>query len=112
MNKLTWPAVGLIAVLAGAAIALATLAHWDAGAILGVLGILGGIGGGAAVAGGVAGRVEDVHDETTAQTKTLNTIERRTNGELDARIANAMEEAAETGAARAVAAIREQGGLR
>lgn len=112
MNKLTWPAVGLIAVLAAVAVALATLAHWDPGAILGVLGILGGIGGGAAVGGAVAGKVEEVHAETTAQTETINTIERRTNGELDARIAAAMEEAAETGAARAVAAIREQGGLR
>lgn len=80
MNKLSWPAVALIAVLAAAAIGLATLAHWDAGAILGILGILGGIGGGAAVGGAVAGKVEDVHAETHQQTQTLAQIERQTNG--------------------------------
>ena len=92
MNKLTWPTVGLIAVLGALAVALATLAHWDSGAILGVLGILGGIGGGAAVAGGVAGKVDDVHAETTAQTTQLNAIERRVNGELDGRIAAAVKQ--------------------
>lgn len=111
MNKLTWPTVGLIAVLAATGVALATLAHWDAGAILGVLGILGGIGGGAAVGGAVAGKVEDVHAETVAQTETINTVAKRVNGELDERIAAAMEEAAETGAARAIAAIRDRGGI-
>lgn len=80
MPKLTWPTVGLIAVLGAITVALATLAHWDAGAILGVLGILGGIGGGAAVAGGVAGKVEDVHTETAAQTRTLAKIDHQTNG--------------------------------
>ena len=78
MQRLTWPAVGLIAVLGGIAVALATLAHWDAGAILGVLGILGGIGGGAAVAGGVAGRVDEVAG--------------RLNGELDGRIVAAVRQ--------------------
>ena len=78
MKQLTWPAVGLISVLAATTIALATLAHWDPGAILGVLGILGGIGGGAAVAGGVAGRVEEVAG--------------RLNGELDGRIVAAVRQ--------------------
>jgi hypothetical protein len=116
MNRLTWPAVALIGVLAGVAVALATLADWDTTAILGVLGVLAGIGGGAAVAGGVAGKVEDVHDATTAQNatladqdKTLATIARRVDGELDKRIVDAMEDAAETGAARAIAALRSNG---
>jgi hypothetical protein len=109
MKQLTWPAVGLIAVLGAIALALATLPKWDPAAILGILGILAGIGGGAAVAGGMSGRVDEIAAETTTQTATLNTIERRTNGELDARIAGAMEEAAETGAARALAALREKG---
>lgn len=78
MNKLTWPTVGLIAVLGVIAVALATLAHWDAAAILGLLGILGGIGGGAAVAGGVTGRVEEVA--------------KRLNGELDGRIVAAVRQ--------------------
>lgn len=119
MNRLTWPTVGLIAVLAAAAIALATLADWDAAAILGLLGILGGLGGGATVAGAVASKVDDVHSETTAQTDTLTaqtdtlaTIAKRVDGELDARIADAMEDAAETGAARTIAELRKQGVLR
>lgn len=80
MTRLTWPTVGLIAVLGAIAIALATLADWEAGAILGLLGILGGIGGGAAVGGAVANKVEDVHAETARQTSTLQTIARQTNG--------------------------------
>ncbi|MEV6306488.1 hypothetical protein AB0M02_44270 [Actinoplanes sp. NPDC051861] len=106
MKQLTWPAVGLIAVLAGTAIALATLAHWDAGAILGVLGILGGIGGGAAVAGGVAGKVEEVHAETAAQTSQLAVIERQTNGLSTAE----REDIARRAAAAAIAAYRAQDG--
>lgn len=79
-SKLTWPAVTLIAVLAAAAIGLATLAHWEPGAILGAIGILAGIGGGAAVGGAVAGKVDDVHAETARQSKTLAQIEHQTNG--------------------------------
>jgi hypothetical protein len=86
VKQLTWPAVGLIAVLAATAIALATLAGWDAGAILGVLGILGGIGGGAAVAGGVSGSVEQLRGETAAQTTTLDTVAHAVNGGLEARL--------------------------
>lgn len=80
MTKLTWPAVALIAVLGAIAVALATLAHWEATAILGAVGVLAGIGGGAAVGGAVAGKVEDVHAETHAQSETLAQIERQTNG--------------------------------
>lgn len=82
MSKLTWPTVGLIGLLGVIAVALATLAHWDAAAILGMIGVLGGLGGGAAVASGVSGRVEEVHDQTV-------TIGKRLNGELDARLAAA-----------------------
>lgn len=63
--------------LGGTATGLATFAHWESGAILGVLGILGGIGGVQLVGGAVAGKVEDVHTETTAQTQTLATIEKK-----------------------------------
>ena len=112
MSKLTWPTVGLVAVLAGAALGLSALAHWDPAAILGLLGILAGVGGGAAVGGAVASKVEDVHTETTAQTDTLATIAKRVDGELDARIAAGMEEAAETGSARVLAELRKQGVIR
>lgn len=91
MNKLSWSSVGLIAVLGAIAVALATLAHWTSGEILGVVGILAGIGGVGVVGGAVAGKVEDVHQATTAQTQTLATIEKNTNGQLaarDARIAD------------------------
>lgn len=80
MNKFTWPTVGLIGILGGIAVALATLAHWDATAIVAVLGILVGVGGGAAVVGTVAGKVEDVHAETAAQTEVLAKIDHQTNG--------------------------------
>jgi len=91
MNKLTWPTVGLIAVLGAIVVFLATLAHWDATGIAAVLGILVGVGGGAAVVGTVAGKVDDVQAETTAQTQTLAKIDHQTNGQLavrDARIAS------------------------
>lgn len=112
MQKLTWPMVGLIAVLGGVALALATLAKWDPAAILGLLGILGGLGGGAAVAGGVAGRVQQLQEETQAQTPVLAEVARRVNGDLDQRIAAAQEEAAEQGAARVIAVLRDQGVIR
>lgn len=84
MNKIAWPTVGLIATLGAIVVALATLAHWDATGIAAVLGILVGVGGGAAVVGTVAGKVDDVHAETAAQTQTLDKIDRQTNGLSDA----------------------------
>jgi len=108
MSKLSWQMVGLIAVLSAAAVALATLADWDPAAILGALGVLGGIGGGAAVAGGVSGRVEQLQADTAAQTTQLGTIERRVNGELDARI----EAGANRAALKVLAELRAQGVIR
>lgn len=102
MNKLTWPTVGLIGVLGATAVALATLADWEAGAVLGVVGILAGIGGGAAVGGAVAAKVEDVHAETEAQTRTLAQIERQTNGLAAAE----KQEIAEAAAAAVLRQIR------
>jgi hypothetical protein len=108
MQKLTWPAVGLIAVLAAVAVALAVLTDWSPAEILGLLGLLGGIGGGAAVVGGVSGRVDDVLNETVGQSQTLDTIERRVNGELDARIAAGADQAA----AKVLGELRAQGVIR
>lgn len=111
MNKLTWQAVILLAVLAGAVVALATLTDWSPAEILGAIGVLAGVGTGAVVGGAQShalnGTVETIAAETTRQTEKIETIERRTNGELDARIAAAMEEAAEMGAARAIAAMQD-----
>lgn len=103
MKQLTWPAVGLITVLGVVVVALATLTDWGSGEILGVAGILAGIGGGAAVAGGVAGRVDELHAETSAQTQTIQTIERQTNG-LSAR---ERQDIAERAAAAAIQAYRD-----
>lgn len=108
MKQLTWPAVGLIAVLGVVTIGLAGFTDWGSGEILGLVGILAGIGGGAAVAGGVSGRVEQLAAETTAQTSTLNTVAHRVNGELDARIAAGADRAAEN----VLAVLRDQGVIR
>jgi len=109
MNKLTWPAVAFLGVIGVVMVALAALTDWGSGEILAAAGLLITVGGGAAIGGAVAGKVDDLHAETTAQTATLTTVAKRVNGELDGRIAAAMEEAAETGAARAIAALRDQG---
>lgn len=85
MNKLTWPTVGLIAILGAIATVLAVFTTWGPGEVLGLVGVLGGLGGGAAVAGGVSGRVEEVHAQTQQ-------ISGRLNGELDARLAAANRE--------------------
>jgi hypothetical protein len=108
MQKLTWPAVGLIAVLAGVAVALATLSDWESAEIIAVVSILAGIGGGAAVVGGVSGRVEQLQAETSAQTQTLDTVAHRVNGELDGRIAAGADRAAE----RVLGVLRDQGVIR
>lgn len=116
MKQLTWQAVALLAVLGAIAVALAGLTHWGAAEIIAMIGILGGIGTGGVVGGAVAGRMADrvdqVHAETTAQTPILETVARRVNGDLDDRIAAAMDEAAETGSARVIAELRRQGVIR
>lgn len=110
-KNLTWPAIALVAILGALSVALFSLTALSAGEVLGIIGVLAGIGGGAALSqassGNVPTRVEEIHGETQRQTETLGTIARRVNGELDARIAQAMEEAAEMGAARAIAALRK-----
>lgn len=125
MQKLTWQAVAFLAVIGGVVVALATLTDWSSESIIAILGVLGGIGGGAALAGGVShrmdgvsdrmdgvsDRVEQVHAETVAQTPVLDQVARRVNGELDERIANAQQEAAEQGAALVISELRKTGVL-
>jgi hypothetical protein len=115
-TKLTWQTVALLALLAGTALALATIAGWDSAEILAVVGVLAGIGGGAAVgtavAGGASQRIDQIQTETGQQTEVLQTIARRVNGELDQRIANAQQEAAEQGAALVIKELRDQGVIR
>jgi uncharacterized protein HemX len=104
-TRLTWPAVGLIAVLGAIAVALAVLTDWGSGEILGLVGVLAGIGGGAAVAGTVAGRVDQVHAETAAQSETLARIDHQTNGQSSAE----RQDIADRAAAAAIEAARQRG---
>lgn len=112
-KQLTWQAVAFLAIVGALVVALAGFTDWGSGEILAAAGLLLGVGGGAAIGGAVSSKVDDLHADTTAQTTTLDTIARRVNGELDNRIGSAMEEAAETGAARAISAmlseLRKQG---
>jgi hypothetical protein len=94
VNKLTWQAVGLIAILGAVTTGLAILTDWGSGEILGLVGILAGLGGGAAVAGGVSGQ--------------LTSIQHRVNGELDQRISAAVEHGNQT----ILTVLREQGVIR
>lgn len=111
-TRLTWQTVGLLAVVSAVVVALATLTGWTSAEVIAVAGILAGIGtgvvAGQAATGGVAQRVDQVHAETTAQTSQLATIERRVNGELDARIASHVKQ----GNADLLAVLREQGVIR
>lgn len=107
MQKLSWQAISLLGILAAMVVLLAVFTSWSSSDIIAVASIVAGIGGGAAAVSGLSGRVDDLHAETTAQTPVLATVARRVDGELDDRIAAAMEEAAETGSARAIAAFRK-----
>lgn len=115
MPRLNWPTVALIGVIGAIVVFMGWLTDWGPGEILGLVGILGGMGGGAAVAGGVVGRVEQLRDDTTQQTetladhsRTLETVARRLNGELDGRIADAVG----AGSERVLQVLREQGVIR
>lgn len=116
MQKLTWKAVGLIAVIGATTVALAVFSGWTEGSILALAGILGGLGGGAAVVGGVAGRVEQVAEETQQQTRTLEVVQRQTNGMSTAERQDIADRAAavarKEGAEELLALLREQGLIR
>ncbi len=113
MKNLSWPAVALVAVLGALALGLLALTDLSSGEVLGIIGVLAGVGGGAALAGsgsvgGVQRQVESLHQETAAQTETLDTVARRVNGELDARI----EAAVDKGTADVIKALRVNGVIR
>lgn len=87
-----------VTVIAGAALFFALvmagvalgLAGWEPAAILGFLTGLAGLG---AIVLPFLDKLINVGQETRNQTATLNTINRRVNGELDARISSVVEEA-------------------
>ena len=85
--------VVLVAVIA-AGVALA-FAGWDAVQIIGLLGALVGV---ATPLLALLDRVVSVHRENIEQSQTLDVLDRRTNGELDARITQGAQSAAEAAA--------------
>lgn len=107
--KLTWQAVGLTGIIGALAVALAVLAKWSAGDVVAVVAVLASISGAAvagnAAASGVSQQVTNLQAATTAQTSTLETVARRVNGELDARI----EAGSRVAADLVVAELRAQG---
>lgn len=115
-NRITWQSVAVLAVLGAVGVALAAFTELSAGEITGMLGILGGVAIGPVVAqqavGQVSDRVEQIQKETAQQTPVLQRMAHRINGDLDLRINTAMEEAAEMGAGRALAALRAEGVIR
>lgn len=112
MTKITWQAVALLATVGAIVVALANTTSWSSSEILAVAAVLAGLATGVSVGtamtGGVQSRVEQLQAETTAQTQTLNTIDRRTNGELDQRI----EAGSRAAADQVLAELREQGVIR
>lgn len=100
MNTATVVAATVMVVaLIAAGVALA-FAGWESGSIVGFLAGLAGVGG-TVVA--LLDKLVTVQRVNVEQTQQLTTIERRTNGELDARI-RAGSEAAAVAAAEAVLA--------
>lgn len=80
----------LIICLIAAAVALA-FARWTAGEIIGLLSAVVGL---AAVLLPLLDKAINLHRESGEQTATLRVIDKRTNGELDARIQAGAEQAA------------------
>jgi hypothetical protein len=111
-SSIVWAGVALVSIVAALGVGL-SYAGWTDQA---VAGWTVGIGTFAGAVFTLLLKVENKTDGQTAQLDqiqdTMATVERRTNGELDARITAAMEEAAEMGAARVLAVLREQGVIR
>lgn len=109
MRQITWPTVALLAIITAGVVALAALTNWGSGDILAVAGVLGGIGAaqvaGGVMVGGVTSRVDQLHEQTTAQDAVLEHISHKVNGELDSRLANTAQTAAET----VLSELRKQG---
>jgi hypothetical protein len=116
---LVWAAVAVVCIVAALSVGL-SFAGWKNESILAwTVGI-------GVFATTVFGLVAKIENKTNDQSAVLDSIEakadvaavksaeiaQRVNGELDERIAAAMEEAAETGAARAISELRRQGVLR
>lgn len=81
-----WAAVALLAILVGASVALA-FAGWEPGAIVGFL----------TPVAGMAATLLTLLKINQRQTKKLDTIAHRVNGELDKRMADAAQKAVEDG---------------
>lgn len=117
--SLVWAGVALVAIVGALGVGL-SFAGWKDQSILGWMTAMG------VFAATVFGLMVKIESKTDGQSATLESIEQkadvaaeksneiaqRVNGELDNRIARAMEEAAEMGAGRVLAVLRQQGVLR
>lgn len=114
-SSIVWAGVALVGIVALASVGL-SLGGWSDQA---VGGWTTGIGLFAATAFGLLVKLENKTDQQSEVLQSIeakadvaavksNEIAKRVNGELDARITAAMEEAAEMGAARVLAVLREQ----
>lgn len=103
VNVVLAASVGLVALLLFAALILATVAHWEVGAIIGLItGLLGVATPVLVLLNRLPGIEQDqaqLRQETQAQTATLEVLDRRTNGDLDRRIAAALDAAVARGQA-------------
>lgn len=113
MKQLSWQTIAMVAVIGGMTVALGTFTNWSPNDITSLafaltgLAVGGVIGGG--MAGGVASKVDEVHALNVEQSKTLDTVERHTNGDLDKRIAAAVDESHNRGREVTLEILREQG---
>jgi hypothetical protein len=118
-STLVWAAVALVAIVGALSVGL-SFAGWKDQSILGWTV---GIGVFATTVFGLMAKIESKTDDQSVTLKSIeakadvaavksNEIAQRVNGELDSRIAAAMEEAAEMGAGRVLAVLRAQGVLK
>lgn len=102
LNKPTvWATVALVVCLLASALILAGTTDWEAGVIIG---FLAGVGGLATPLVFLLDRTVNVHRINAKQDQKLETIERQTNGELQARVEATVQAAVERAIARSAAA--------